>query len=246
MKKLFENKYIKGTLFLILLLAAVDFIIFGRTPVQEIKTVATVVSSKVANFTSGTSQGQEQVDPNSQAGPVFKLSEQVENFNPQQASLIQFKEWFSQEVKLMSQFNTADEQATKERYLKITAKMNSEQFKVISDMFTSKTQIADEKILSSYLLSMMGYEGVKILGDLATFPIPVQGRPEAHSVDETILTRERAMRVLLINRLYDLALANQGVEAQNAVRELEKVIANLKDSNLKNYAQSKLQEIRSK
>lgn len=238
--ELFNKKLFFGFIILVALLALIDWFLFGRTPMHEIKSVTAAAQAVGAKITGkpGGFAGAAQAHADSataalQAVPVIDAA----TATPQQ-----FKAWFDSEVSLMNQYNVNEEQM-QTRYLQLTAKMTPAQFKQLSVVARTKSPNVNERILAAYLLGYSGYANIGDLAALVNAPIQLDGKPEAHSMAETQQVQERALRILAVNRLADLAQGNDPEQAKKAVLELKKLATTLKDPSLKNYAQNKLQEI---
>ena len=237
--KLFNKKLFFGFFFLVALLALVDWILFGRTPMHEIKSVTTAVSDKIKGKSIGGFAGAAQnyaVSATSVVQPAVSL------FDPSVSTPAQFKEWFDSEVKLMNQYNVSEE-VVQQRYLQITRKMTPAQFKQLSVVARTKSPNINDRVLAAYLLGYSGYANVSDLAALASSPIKLEGKPEAHTMAETQQVQERALRVLAINRLADLTQGDDAAAAKTALAELTQLSRTIKDPSLKIYAQNKLKEI---
>ena len=235
-----NRKLLVSFVILVLMLALIDWFLFGRTPMHEIKKATEVAQAVGAKITGnpGGFAGAAQAHAASataalQTAPTIDLAT---------ATPEQFKTWFNSEVALMNQYNV-DEEQMQQRYLQLTAKMSPAQFKQLSMVARTKTPNVNERVLAAYFLGFSGYAN---MGDLVGFveaPIVLDGKPEAHSLAETQQVQERALRVLAINRLADLAHGDNPEQAKKAVSELKKLATTLKDPSLKNYAGNKLKEI---
>lgn len=236
----FNKKLVFGFIILVALLALIDWFLFGRTPMHEINTVKAAAQAGVAKITGnpGGFAGAAQAHAVSATAALQKPPV----INAATATPAQFKEWFDSEVKLMNQYNV-NEELMQQRYLELTAKMTPAQFKQLSVVARTKSPNINERILAAYLLGYAGYASVGDLSTLVSTPILLDGKPEPHTVYETQQTQERALRILAINRLADLAHGNDSEKAKKAVAELKRISATIRDENLKNYAQNKLQEI---
>jgi len=236
----FNKKLFFGFLILVALLALIDWILFGRTPIHEIESVTTAVSEKI--------KGKKNVGGFAGAAQAHAVSAKAAAqaaapaFDPSAATPAQFKEWFDAEVKLMNQYNV-NEEVVQQRYLQITGKMTPAQFKQLAVVARTKSANVNDRILAAYLLGYSGYANVADLSALVLSPIKLDGKPEAHSLAETQQVQERALRVLAINRLADLARGDDVAAANKALAELTKLSRSVKDLSVKNYAENKLKEI---
>lgn len=238
--ELFNKKLFFGFIILVALLALIDWFLFGRTPMHEIKTVTAAAQAGVAKITGkpGGFAGAAQAHAASataalQTAPVIDASK---------ATPEQFKAWFDAEVNLMNRYNVNEEQM-QQRYLELTSKMTPAQFGLLSVVARTKSPNVNTRVLAAYLLGFSGYANVGDLTALVLSPIKLDGKPEAHSLAETQQVQERALRVLAINRLADLARGDNAAAAKKALAQLTLITKTLKDPNLKNYAENKLKEI---
>ena len=236
--ELFNKKLLFGFLILVALLALIDWILFGRTPIHEIKSVTTAVSEKIKGKNVGGFAGAAQAH----ADAASATAAAVPSFDPSAATQEQFKTWFGSEVEMMNQYNV-NEEVVLQRYLQVTKKMTPAQFAELSIVARTKSPNINNRILAAYLLGFSGYANVGDLTALALSPIKLEGKPEAHSVAETQQVQERALRVLAINRLADLARGDDVAASKKALAQLQLISRSSTDPNIKLYAQNKLKEI---
>lgn len=251
LNNLIHKKFVIGFIILIMLLALFDWLLFGRTPMQEFETVKDVVSQKLTDVSDDqAADAKQETATQTQSNSSPSLTGQnsaADSFNPKSATDQQFKTWLNEEVREMSDFNV-NEEALQQRYLKLTAQMTAAQFQQLSKLAQSSSKNVSEKILAAYLLSFSGYDSLKDLSALAQSSyqldgVPKGGQPKPHSLAETQQVQERALRILAINRLVALAQGDQADLAQKAYQELKSMIRGMKDSYLKDYAQNKFKEI---
>ena len=236
--ELFNKKLLFGFLILVALLALIDWFLFGRTPIHEIKSVTTAVSEKIKGKNVGGFAGAAQAH----ADAASATAAAVPSFDPSAATQEQFKTWFGSEVEMMNQYNV-NEEVVLQRYLQVTKKMTPAQFAELSIVARTKSPNINNRILAAYLLGFSGYANVGDLTALALSPIKLEGKPEAHSVAETQQVQERALRVLAINRLADLARGDDVAASKKALAQLQLISRSSTDPNIKLYAQNKLKEI---
>ncbi len=237
----FNKKLFFGFLILVVLLALVDWILFGRTPMHEIESVTAAVSEKIkGKKQTGGFAGAAEAHAISATAAAAQAA--LPAFDPSAVTPTQFKEWFDSEVKLMNQYNV-NEEVVQQRYLQITGKMTPAQFKQLAVVARTKSPNVNDRILAAYLLGYAGYANVADLSALVLSPIKLDGKPEAHSLAETQQVQERALRILAINRLADLARGDDVAAANKALAELTKLSRSVKDLSVKNYAENKLKEI---
>ena len=236
--ELFNKKLLFGFLILVALLALIDWFLFGRTPIHEIKSVTTAVSEKIKGKNVGGFAGAAQAH----ADAASATAAAVPSFDPSAATQEQFKAWFGSEVEMMNQYNV-NEEVVLQRYLQVTKKMTPAQFAQLSIVARTKSPNINNRILAAYLLGFSGYANIGDLTALALSPIKLEGKPEAHSVAETQQVQERALRVLAINRLADLARGDDVAASKKALAQLQLISRSSTDPNIKLYAQNKLKEI---
>ncbi|MES2802140.1 MAG: hypothetical protein V4654_06580 [Bdellovibrionota bacterium] len=236
----FNKKLFFGFLILIVSLALIDWILFARTPMHEINSVTTAVSEKIKGKRIGGFAGAAQEHAVSATAAAQAVAAQT--FEPAQATPAQFKEWFDSEVSLMNQYNVSED-VVNQRYLQLTGKMTPAQFKQLAVVARTKSPNVNDRILAAYLLGFSGYANLEDLTALALSPIKLEGKPEAHSLAETQEVQERALRILAINRLADLARGENTAAANRALAELTKLSRSVKDLTVKSYAENKLKEI---
>jgi len=234
----FKNKYFVGIIVLLSLLAFIDWILFGRTLVHEFHAVTTAVNKTLnAGKDISTQSASSTVSSES-----VSSAEQNLIFVPSKASQEQFKNWLNEESKSMLNYNVNAEALT-QKYQTLTAKMTKEQFEILAGVAKSNESDANKKVLSAYLMGYAGYDSMQTLAEFASSSYKLSGEVNVHSVAEAEQTRERAMRVIAIDRFAALAQGDQNDQAEKAKQELKKLIQTIRDPYLKNYAQSKLSEL---
>ena len=239
---LFNKKLLFGFLGLVALLALIDWFLFGRTPMHEIKSVTQAAQSVGAHITGRSGGFAGAAEAHAAASASAAALPAVPAIEPATATKEQFKIWFNSEVAMMDQYNV-NEEAIQQRYLQLTAKMTPAQFTELSIVARTKSPNINERILASYLLGYSGYASIGDLSNLVAAPIVLDGKPEPHSLAETQQVQERALRVLAINKLASLAQGADATQSKKAADELQKLAKTLKDQSLRNYAQNKLKEI---
>lgn len=238
--KWFNKKLFFGFIFLVALLALIDWVLFGRTPLHEFQKVTEAAQAGVAKITgqhSGFAGAAQAHLASATAALQAPLTFEVATATPEQ-----FKIWFDSEVKIMDQYNVNTDQL-QQRYLELTAKMKPEQFSKLSVIARTKSDRVNERVLAAYLLGYAGYANISDLAALVQAEFKLDGEPTAHSAAETQQVQEQSLRVLAINRLADLARGDDKVLALKALAQLKLIVKNVKNITLKNYAQNKLNEI---
>lgn len=230
-----NRKLLIGFLILVFLLTLFDWLLFGRTPIHEIKSVTTAVSEKIKAKNLGGFAGAAQAHAVSATVTASLLDAAT-------ATPEQFKTWFDSEVAMMNQFNVSED-LIQQRYLQITRKMTPGQFAELAVLARTKSENVNQRVLAAYLLGFSGYANIGDLTTLALSPINLDSKPEAHSMAETQQVQERALRVLAINRLADLARGEDVMASKKALDQLQLISRSSTDPSVKIYAQNKLKEI---
>lgn len=148
----------------------------------------------------------------------------------------QFKSWFGEETRQMSSTNLNSGQKEIELRQKVKT-FSARQIQFLKNKTTDASASQDEKILSTYLLSLTG--DVESLGDVASQSLKVEAA-EPHSLQEIQNNQERARAIIAID-----AIAESGRPLPVRIDELRKVINKQNDVTVKNYAQRKQSELQS-
>ncbi len=147
-----------------------------------------------------------------------------------------FKRWFGEETSQMG--STQLNSGQKETELRQKAKsFTARQIQFLKNKITDSTSTQDEKILSTYLLSIAG--DVESLSEVASQSLKVESA-EPHSLQEIQNNQERARAIIAID-----AIAESGRSLSVRIDELSKVINKQNDVTVKNYAQRKQSELQS-
>lgn len=239
---LLNKKLMLGFLVLVTLLALIDWFLFGRTPMYEIKSVTLAAQSVGAKLSGRSSGFAGAAEAHAAASATSAATKSIMAIEPASATPEQFKVWFDSEVAQMAQYNV-NEEAIQQRYLQLTAQMTPAQFAQLSIVARTKSPNMNERVLASYLLGYSSYASISDLSAVANAPIVLDGKPLPHSLAETQQVQERALRVLAINRLASLAQGSDATQSKKAFDELQNLAQTLKDQSLRNYAQNKLKEI---
>jgi hypothetical protein len=148
----------------------------------------------------------------------------------------QFKTWFGEEAGRLSSTQLSSVQ--KENELRQKAKsFSARQLQFLKDKSTDSSATPDEKILSTYLLSLVG--DVESLGAVASQALKVEAA-EPHSLQEIQNNQERAKAIMAID-----AIAESDRPLSLRIDELRKIINKQNDVTVKNYAQRKQSELQS-
>lgn len=97
---------------------------------------------------------------------------------------------------------------------------------------------ANERILSTYLLSMTSTQGLSALQELAGTQLSNPGEQAPHSLGETLSMHEKALRRMVIDELFKRAQLDPSY-----VPELARVIEKIPVPELKAYAQARYKQL---
>jgi hypothetical protein len=147
-----------------------------------------------------------------------------------------FKAWFREETVLISSTQINTENRAIE--LRERAKsFSAQEIDFIKQKITDPSAPQDEKILSTYLLSLTG--SVDSLSEVASRTMGLEAA-EPHSLKEIQNNQERAKAIMAID-----AIADSGLPLSLRINELGKIINRQDDVSVKNYAQRKQSELQS-
>ena len=167
-------------------------------------------------------------------GPPELADEPVLGTAPQVTSA--FGSWFSEEAKNLeanTKNSAAKEAALKARAQQLTeVEINFLQKKAIDSKAT-----ANERISAAYLLTLSN--SVVSLAEISQSPLSMPSPQPVHSIGETLLMQEKAIRVMAIDELFNRAKTDAVVRNQ-----LLAIINKMSDEGLKQYALKRYRELK--
>ncbi len=104
---------------------------------------------------------------------------------------------------------------------------------------TNKLAPANEKIVAAYLLTLASSNSQQALQEIAQTPFSLSNPQPAHSIGETTLMQEKAIRVVAIDELF-IRLENDAISRQELAAALQKI----PDPSLRQYALKRLAELK--
>lgn len=227
MKKYFFNKYTFGVVFLVMLLAFIDWLIFGRIHIDDFHIATKQIIQQVTD-----GQNKQTTESTSVSATV-----QAADINSQPSNLTEFQHWLLKEQEEMNNF-TVNENKKADQLQTVASNLTKEKAKYLSDRLQNRKTPVREKILSAYLLSQSSDQFLSDILRAAVSPIVIDGEPKVHSVAEVQLNQERSIKILLINKAAEIAKTSTA-----ALADFKSSISQIKDFYLKNYAEQKLKEI---
>lgn len=235
MKKYIFNKYTIGAIFLVSLLAFIDWLIFSRIHIDDLQLATQKIIQQVVDLQNKSKSNETAVDENL-AGSVSATTE-VKNSSPQESNLVEFQNWLLTEQNEMNHFNV-NETEKQQQLLLVALKLTKDQMKYLSDRLQNRMTPIREKILAAYLLSQASAEAFSEILQAIVSPIILDSEPRVHTAAEVQQTQERSLKILLINKAAEIAKNSPA-----ALEDFKLSINQIKDIFLKKYAEQKLKEI---
>ncbi len=178
------------------------------------------VASPTNTATAGS--GQNQVPENS-----------VTNKSPEQ-----FAAWLKTEASSLDRSDRAN--SDKDTLLRQQAlQFTPENINYLRATATNKLASANEKIVAAYLLTLAGGSSQQALQEIAQTPFSLASPQPAHSIGETTLMQEKAIRVVAIDELF-IRYENDAISHQELATALQKI----PDPSLRQYALKRLAELK--
>ncbi len=224
---MFKNKKI-GYIVLIILFAALFYYEHKKLD-KNLETIESeTVLAKNKNQATLSSPSENDKKPNPQ-NAVVTTQPAIEPEKP-------FALWFAEEAKNLDA-RTGDS-SQKEMVLKErAARFSPEQIKFLRQKATDKEATANERIAATYLLTLTNatYSLVEIAKENTSLPSP----QPVHSIGETLLMQEKAIRTMAIDELFIRAATDAALRKQ-----LPKIISEIKDEGVKQYALKRYRELK--
>ncbi len=230
MKKYIFNKYTIGAIFLVSLLAFIDWLIFGRIHIDDLQLATQKMIQQVVEL-----QNKSKLNENL-AVPVLATTD-VKNASQQESDLSKFQSWLLTEQNEMNHFNV-NETEKQQQLFQVASNLTKAQMKYLSDRLQNRMTPIREKILAAYLLSQASAEAFSEILQAIVSPIVLESEPRVHTAAEVQQTQERSLKILLINKAAEIAKSSPA-----ALEDFKSFINQIKDLFLKKHAEQKLKEI---
>ena len=235
MKKYIFNKYTIGAIFLVSLLAFIDWLIFGRIHIDDLQFTTQKMIQQVADLQKKQTSPEAMQTTNKVTS--VSATSLVKDFVPQESNLVEFQNWLLIEQNEMNNFNV-NETVKQQQLSQVASNLTKEQMKYLSDRLQNRKTPIREKILAAYLLSQATPEAFSETLRAIVSPIVLEAEPRVHTAAEVQQTQERSLKILLINRAAEIAKNSPA-----ALADFKSSINQIKDPYLKKYAEQKLKEI---
>ncbi|MBC7420346.1 MAG: hypothetical protein H7328_06415 [Bdellovibrio sp.] len=159
--------------------------------------------------------------------------------NVQKLDEVQFRNWIQLESKSLN--NSAVNTEEKQIQLKALAQnLTSAQNKKLIEVALDSDADANARILSIFLLTLGSRpENISLLLEAAKKEIPDLGPLNPHSAAELKRGQELALRMMAVDELFERARQNP-----EALQQLQRLSSEAGASEIRNYAQRKLKELR--
>lgn len=199
---------------------------------EHIKLNRTLTAVESENLHSASSQ-------DSPANPLSKTDNRNDSHNGNQTEPTAqkpFKIWFADEYKNLE--DRTGDQEEKEAVLRDRAsRLSSEELSYLRTQATNSTATAKERIAATYLISLG--PSIESIIAIAKTPLSLPNPQPVHSIGESLLMQEKAIRVMAIDELFNRALSNSTLR-----REILQLINQIQDPGLKQYALKRYQELK--
>lgn len=150
-----------------------------------------------------------------------------------------FHQWLVQEAKSLDSPSVNGEKKKKE-IREIVQKLTPAQSRQLLATAQNPQAPAGEKILSTFLLVEAGPISHQDLRALITSPVEDQGPHQAHSESEMTGVREKSLRIMALDGLFSRAQSDP-----SAREALAKIIADIQDPYVREYARDRYSRLQS-
>lgn len=152
-----------------------------------------------------------------------------------------FQKWFEHEA---NQLNLQDNNpVAKTAQLKSVAQaMREDEFEYLKQKSLNLAAPQVQRIFSTYMLTLGGDRAQQALVDIASQTLNrKEESSHPHSIDEALTKQEQAIQLMAIDSLYE-----SGATIADKISQLEKVMSRSTDPTIKNYAQRKLNDLKTR
>ena len=222
----------------IILLAGILLVFFWERDKLS-STLDTVENESKSALNAKTSGNPTNVstDTNSAAATDLGQNPSLENSVTGKTSE-QFAQWLKNEAASVDRSDRAN--SDKDVVLRqLALQFTAENINYLRATATNKLAPANEKIVAAYLLTLAPSSSQEALQEIAQTPFSLASPQPAHSIGETTLMQEKAIRVVAIDELF-IRLENDAISRQ----QLEAAIQKIPDPFLRQYALKRLAELK--
>ncbi|MBC7465903.1 MAG: hypothetical protein H7256_07910 [Bdellovibrio sp.] len=152
-------------------------------------------------------------------------------------SLKKFEAWAQAEAKSLEERSN---QQNKEELLRATAqKLSAGEIEILKQNSVSTKVTANERIFSTYLLSLGSESTAQALASIAQHDLSLPSPQPVHSLNESTLMQEKALRTMAIDELFSRASQDPNLRAGYM-----KMAAQIRDPGLRKYALKRFEEFK--
>ena len=221
-------KPIKIIVSFVLILILSYFVFFSDLPKEPIQ-AATQTIQKILNQ-SGPLSGK--------SSTQIEVSESSESAVTSQTDLIELKTWIASEANSMDS-KSFDPLISEAQIIDRAQKLSLQQIEFLKELVlkVEPSGVANERILSVYLLTKAQNLALPALKEIANQPLSKPGPHEVHSLDETLSMHEKAMKRMAIDDFFNRAALDP-----NLKESLYDMIQGIQVPELKSYALDRFKE----
>lgn len=152
-------------------------------------------------------------------------------------SLKKFEAWAQSEAKSLEERSN---QQNKEDALRATAqKLTAGEIEILKQNSVSTKATANERIFSTYLLSLGSESTAGALASVAQHDLSLPSPQPVHSLNESTLMQEKALRTMAIDELFSRAAQDSNLRAGYL-----KMASQIRDPGLRKYALKRSEEFK--
>lgn len=148
-----------------------------------------------------------------------------------------FIQWVTQEAFNMEK-SSVDPQVKEAELVKRAQSLSPAELRYLKEKSLNLSTPANERILSTYLLTLAPEKTSEVLQEIMQEPLRLQGSFPVHSPEEVLAMQEKSLRRMAVDAL--LGDAQKHPEKRNS---LEDAISQIKDPVLKEYAEKSYRKI---
>ncbi len=215
--------------FTALVLIAIYFIFFTENPDKPFRQANQTVQNTLDQSDPLASQSLTKIETH-HGSPTAIMS---------QTDLIELKNWISAEASSMDS-KSFDPLISEAQIISRAQNLNMQQIEFLKELVldTQSTSVANERILSVYLLTKAQNLALPVLAEIANQALSKPGPHDVHSLDETLSMHEKAMKRMAIDEFFKRAALDPSLK-----KSLYQMIQGIQVPELKSYALNKYQEM---
>lgn len=228
-----KNK--KAAYFVLILIFAIIFILEKKQLEKNLNSLET----ESAQETNATQAVRKNAANQSTSNPVNTTSEAISTAPVDSTEYLKaFSTWLQTEAKKLN--DRVENQADKEDSLrKLAQSFSPGQMQTLKQAATDTKATANERILAVYLLTLGSNASTDSLKSVATQPLSLQPNQPVHSLGETQVMQEKAIRTMAIDEMFSRASQDPNLRGQ-----FLQMAQQIQDPSLKQYALQRYQQLK--